>query len=125
MPNLFYYNAKVIRWVDGDTLDIELDLGFKISMTKRIRLLGINAPEIKTASGKKVKTFCEEYLPAGKEFIFKSYRDKKGGYGRLLGTIFKQGSTKSLNELLLESKMALRYRTPSMRRLKEEFIYTC
>ena len=48
LPRLFCYNAKVSRVVDGDTVDADLDLGFKVFTKQRIRLYGINAPESRT-----------------------------------------------------------------------------
>ena len=45
---MYNYNAKCIKVVDGDTIDAEIDLGFDIKVTKRIRLAGINAPESRT-----------------------------------------------------------------------------
>ena len=109
----YCYNARVIRWIDGDTLEAEIDLGFKISMTKIIRLLGINTPEKGKEGHSEALLFCDNLLPPLSDFIFKSYKDRDGKYGRLLGTVFLNDHSMSLNERLLENKMSEYYNTPS------------
>jgi len=92
----YIYQATLERVVDGDTVDIVIDLGFSTFRRERIRLYGVDAPEINTEAGKiakgavekwfwdKPKFFIETIVADGKNF---SKRDK---YGRYLGTIAKQ-----------------------------------
>lgn len=84
---MYTYNATVVKIVDGDTIDAEIDLGFDIKIKKRIRLSGINAPESRTrnlaekALGLKAKERLIE-LCVG---TFKIKSLGKGKYGRILG----------------------------------------
>ena len=92
---MYEYNAKVLRIVDGDTLDVDIDLGFGVWIHKeRIRLEGIDTPESRTRDleEKKFGLLSKEYvrnlLPVGSivKLICKSY-DSKGKFGRILGDI--------------------------------------
>jgi len=62
------YSAKVERWVDGDTVDLDIDLGFDIRYNQRVRLYGINTPETRTRNleekkkGLEAKAFVEDYV---------------------------------------------------------------
>jgi len=87
------YQATLERVVDGDTVDIVIDLGFSTFRKERIRLYGIDAPEINTEAGKLAKGFVEEWFWDNPKFFIEtivaegknvSKRDK---YGRYLGTI--------------------------------------
>lgn len=114
---LYHYKAKVVKIVDGDTIDIQIQLGFHITVEKRVRLFGVNTPEtygVKKTSeeyqaGMKAKEFVEHFL-AGKECLVRTYLDKHGEskhgkYGRLLAEIFV--SDISLNEKLLSEGLAV------------------
>ena len=88
MPKPFYYNCTLDRVVDGDTIDVNIDLGFDIVLTKqRVRLAGIDTPESRTrnlaekALGLKAKDRLIELC--GKELQVQSLG--KGKYGRILG----------------------------------------
>lgn len=92
---MYEYNAKVLRIVDGDTLDVDIDLGFGVWIHKeRIRLEGIDTPESRTRDleEKKFGLLSKEYvrnlLPVGSivKLVCKSY-DSKGKFGRILGDI--------------------------------------
>ena len=63
--NLYNYAATVNRVVDGDTLDLTVDLGFRIQHGLRLRLLGINTPELNTREGHVAKEFVQHLLPVG------------------------------------------------------------
>ena len=89
----YIYQATLERVVDGDTVDIVIDLGFSTFRKERIRLYGIDAPEINTEAGKLAKGFVEEWFWDNPKFLVEtivaegknvSKRDK---YGRYLGTI--------------------------------------
>ena len=92
---MFEYKAKVLRVVDGDTVDLEVDLGFRTLMRDRFRLSGIDTPEtygVKKGSeeykaGMKAKEWLEEKI-GGEIILIKTHKDKRGKYGRWLCEIF-------------------------------------
>ncbi|MBV22757.1 MAG: nuclease [Euryarchaeota archaeon] len=94
---MYEYKCKILRVVDGDTVDIDIDLGFGIWVHKeRVRMMGIDTPESRTKDltekqfGLASKARLKELLPIGsiqilKTEIDKSGEDKKGKFGRILG----------------------------------------
>jgi len=107
--NPYIYKAKLDRVVDGDTVDAWIDLGFNTWVFKRIRLLGIDAPETRTrdleekAAGFLTKDRLVEILgEKDSPFILES--NSVGKYGRVLGTIWK--NEKNINRLLLDEGLA-------------------
>ena len=84
---LFTYQPKEIQVIDGDTLDIVLDLGFHITHMIRVRLKGINAPEMRTEAGKKSKQFVIDWLKENPLVVVKTIKDSKEKYGRYLAII--------------------------------------
>ena len=107
----YFYEATLVRVIDGDTIDVELDLGFGISYKTRLRLYGINCPEINTEKGKKARTFVESVL-TNRKFYVKTIKDRKGKYGRYLAIIFiiDNGDMESLNKMLANKGLAKEYR---------------
>ena len=81
---MYTYNATVIRVVDGDTVDVTIDLGFDVSLAARFRLFGLNAPEKWTVEGKLSAARLSELLPVGSEVVVKSEKDRREKYGRYL-----------------------------------------
>jgi len=105
--SLYFYKAIVTKVYDGDTITVDLDLGCNVIFSDaKIRLLGINTPEIREISGIEVRDYVAKRI-LGKEVIIKTKKDKRGKYGRLLGTIFYKGD--NINAELLEKGMALPY----------------
>ena len=112
---MYEYKAKLIRVVDGDTIDAEIDLGFKIFIKERIRFAGIDTPESRTrhkhekswglAAKCRVKDLLE-YEDA--EFTLTTELQKKGKFGRILGSVILTDGT-SLSEILLDEKLAIPY----------------
>ena len=88
---MYEYSATIRRVVDGDTVDVTLDLGFDILYNSRIRLHGIDTPESRTRDleekkyGLAAKAFVEDYLPVGSIRTLTTVKDKAGKYGRILG----------------------------------------
>ena len=109
---MYEYKAKLIKIIDGDTIDAEIDLGFKISIRKRIRFLGINAPETRTRdldekqAGLKAKSRLETLFDAS-EGVFTLKSHGVGKFGRVLGEIFIENT--NINELLLNEGLASKY----------------
>jgi micrococcal nuclease len=111
---LYTYKIKEITKIyDGDTITAVIDLGMFISITEKIRLMGINTPEIRgeeRSEGLKSKAWLEETLGdaiiADKEIYVKTVLDKKGKYGRLLGYLYIEGQDISVNEQLVKAGFA-------------------
>ena len=116
---MYEYKCKILRVVDGDTVDIDIDLGFGIWMHKeRVRMMGIDTPESRTRD-KVEKTFglaskdrLKELLPIGstqhlKTEIDRSGEDKKGKFGRILGDFIVD--EKRCTDILVEEGYAVVY----------------
>jgi micrococcal nuclease len=83
----YVYDAKITRVIDGDTFDFKIDLGFSINVKERLRLYGVNTPEIKgeeKPEGDRVKTYVTKLI-LGKTFKIRVY--KKGKYGRYVADL--------------------------------------
>ena len=112
---MYEYRATIRRVVDGDTVDVTLDLGFNILYNSRIRLLGINTPESRTRDlqekklGLAAKERVKELCPVGSKVMLKTTKDGRGKFGRILGEIFVEGVVQSLNQLLVEEGHAVEY----------------
>jgi micrococcal nuclease len=103
---MFEYEAKILRVIDGDTVEAEVDLGFRVKMTMKLRLATINAPEISTAEGKKTKAVLVNAIE-GKKVTILSLKDKQEKYGRYLAHIICDKVF--INEWLVEQKLAEKY----------------
>lgn len=101
----YLYQAEIARWVDADTVDCIVDLGFNIKAHHRFRLLGINAPEKRTEEGKKAKAYVEEAYPVGTAVVLESY--KQGKFGRWLAKVICNDII--VNEDLIRSGFAVEY----------------
>ena len=114
---MYEYNIKkVTKVVDGDTIDVDIDLGFNISYTQRVRLAGIDTPESRTkdlrekALGLEVKDKIKKLIESAKTVIIKTeLPDSTEKYGRILGWVYLDGAAKSLNEQLIEEGYAWGY----------------
>ena len=109
---MYEYRAFVRKVYDGDTITVDIDLGFDVILkNQKIRLSKINTPEIRGKSreeGIKVRDIVRSRI-ANKWIIIKTSKDKKGKYGRWLGEIYCDGSSESLNQWLLEEGYAKKY----------------
>ena len=110
---MYKYEATVRRWVDGDTVDVDIDLGFGLIFhNQRLRLYGIDAYESRTRDldekekGLAAKAFVNEMAPVGSKITIVTY--KEGKYGRILAEVFLDDYT-NLNMLLTEKGHAERY----------------
>ena len=111
MVKPFVYNCKLDRVIDGDTVDVDLDLGFSVILAKqRVRLAGIDTPESRTrdlvekALGLKAKKMLIELCSDG--FVVESLG--KGKYGRILGVLY-DAEGNSLNQKLIDADLAVEY----------------
>jgi micrococcal nuclease len=113
----YVYRIKSVgRVVDGDTIDADIDLGFDISLTKRIRLAGIDSPESRTtnlkekALGLESKEWLKKSLEGAKDIIIKTEKpDSTEKYGRIIGHLFINGQETSLNNQMIDEGYALAY----------------
>lgn len=110
---MYEYNCKIVRVVDGDTVDVDVDLGFNLwKHGERIRLFGIDTEEVRTkdaeekASGLEAKAAVERMLHKGG--TYRLVTEEKDKYGRYLGYIYVAGKV-SVNDALLRAGLAVPY----------------
>ena len=120
---MYEYPCKIVRVVDGDTVDVDIDLGFSHWIhNERIRLYGVDTPECRTrdaeekAAGLLAKKFVEEALHVGGTYTLTT--KEKGKFGRYLGTIYLTEKT-SINAALVKERLAVPYFGQSKVRVKE------
>ncbi len=114
----YIYRVKeVLKIVDGDTIDANIDLGFDISLTKRVRLNGIDTPESRTtdlkekALGLEVKEWLKHKLEGAKDILIKTQLpDSTEKYGRILGNLYINNESLSLNEQMVNTGYAWSYK---------------
>jgi len=111
-----YYVKKVTKVVDGDTIDVEIDLGFDISFSSRVRLAGIDTPESRTlnkmekALGLEAKAYLKSQIDSAKTIVIKTEKiNSSEKYGRILGWLFLDGSEVSMNQKMIEDGHAWGY----------------
>ena len=111
----FYYGCTVRRVIDGDTIDVDADLGFDVSIKLRLRFAGINTPESRTrnleekALGKAATAFLKETLESADAVEFESH--ERGKFGRVLATPFtvKCGKRTDICTLMIREGHAREY----------------
>lgn len=111
-----YYVKKVSKVVDGDTIDVDIDLGFDISFSSRVRLAGIDTPESRTTDrmekslGIESKDYLKKAIDASKTVVIKTEKmDSSEKYGRILGWVFLDESEISINQKMIDEGYAWGY----------------
>jgi len=111
---MYEYGCTVERVVDGDTIDVILDLGFDIRFKSRVRLYGIDTPESRTRNkdekvrGKMAGAFLKEAVDNGIKVVIETkLKDSRGKYGRVLGNVVVDGV--NINESMIENFLAVAY----------------
>jgi len=111
-----YYVRKVENVVDGDTIDVLIDLGFDILFASRVRLAGIDTPESRTkdlaekALGLEAKEYLKKHLKDAKSVVIKTEKmDSSEKYGRILGWVYINDDTVSLNDMMINDGYAWGY----------------
>jgi micrococcal nuclease len=111
-----YYVKKVENVVDGDTIDVVIDLGFDIMFASRVRLAGIDTPESRTkdlkekALGLESKEYLKKHLKDAKSVVIKTEKmDSSEKYGRILGWLYVNGETESVNDKMINDGYAWGY----------------
>ena len=130
-----YRVNKVIKVVDGDTIDVILDMGFDIMYKQRVRLFGIDTPESRTRDkeekkyGKAASAFLKEHLKLGTVYL-RTYKDGKGKFGRILGEFWVEehnethniSAKTNINQLMIEARHAVAYHGQSKEEIAEQHI---
>ena len=111
-----YFVKEVTKVVDGDTIDVVIDLGFSIMYASRVRLAGIDTPESRTADrvekelGLESKKYLAERLKTAKRIVIKTEKlDSSEKYGRILGWLYLDGDTVSVNNEMIKYGYAWGY----------------
>ena len=108
---MYEYQAKLHSVYDGDTIRLDIDLGFGVWLNKQtIRLAGIDAPELRGTereNGLKAKEALNEMLQKAKSISLRTFRDKKGKYGRWIAIIYADNT--NVNEWMIENGFAKVY----------------
>ena len=113
----YVYRVKSVnRVVDGDTIDVDIDLGFNVSLAKRVRLASIDTPESRTkdlvekAYGIQSKEWLKRKLEFANNIIIKTeLPDSTEKYGRILGYLYIDEDSKSLNQSMIDEGYAWEY----------------
>lgn len=121
---MYTYKIKEItKVVDGDTLDAIIDLGFGITKKERIRIAAIDAPETRTRNlhekklGFEAKAWLKKHVEYCDNVIIKT--EKEGKYGRILGWIYTDEFSISLNEVMIEKGYAWTYTGKKVKNFEE------
>jgi micrococcal nuclease len=115
VKRLYNYNARVTRVVDGDTFDATIDLGFDVNLNVRIRMAGINTPEMKSRlvaerqKAAKAKDFLTDKL-TGKDILLDSSGQDK--YGRWIGVVHL--GKENVNDTMIAEDLAVKYMEEKM-----------
>ena len=123
---MYEYNVKVVKVIDGDTVDVDIDLGFGVWLHKeRVRLYGIDTPESRTKDleekkyGLAAKEFLTKWVTSG-GVTLKTFKVKRGKFGRILGELWCFNT--NVNEKMIEEHHAVRYTGQSKKYIVEEHL---
>ena len=127
------YKCTILRVVDGDTVDVDIDLGFGVWMRKeRIRVLGIDTPESRTRDkvekvyGNLAKDFVEDFLPVGSVQVLQTEKDGTGKFGRILGKFLVYDKVTDremhLGDIMIREHLAVKYDGQSKEDIAEQHI---
>ena len=124
---MYEYGCQVTRVVDGDTIDVDLDLGFDIIYKCRVRLYGIDTPESRTRNkdekvrGKLAAKFLKDAILNGKNVILQTQlKDSKGKFGRVLASVVVDGI--NINQRMVTNHLAVRYEGQSKKDIQLEHL---
>ena len=128
---MYEYRCTVVKIIDGDTVDVDIDLGFGVWMKKqRIRMFGIDTPESRTRDleekkyGLAAKDFMTKMLDDDGGITLKTYKDAEGKFGRILGELWRTTNyaDKSINQYLIDKHHAVEYFGQSKELIEEQHI---
>ena len=132
---MYEYPCKIVKVIDGDTADVDIDLGFGVWLKKqRIRFYGVDTPESRTSDkeekvyGLMAKEFVQKHLPLDSIQVLRTRKDGKGKYGRILGEFLYEYEydgvmiKSTVNEELIKTHNAVRYFGQSKDDIAEEHL---
>ena len=128
---MYEYRCKVVKIVDGDTVDVDIDLGFGVWLKKeRIRMFGIDTPESRTRDldekkyGLMAKDYITKLLDDEGGIVLKTRKDAEGKYGRILGELWRTTdfADRSINQIMIEKHHAVSYHGQSKEDIAEQHI---
>ena len=130
---MYEYKCKIVKIIDGDTVDVDIDLGFGVWLHKeRIRLYGIDTPESRTRDleekkfGLKAKELVETFMPVGSIQTLITEKDKSGKFGRILGKFRVHEPHLDryiiLNNFMVDNHYAVEYNGQSKQEIAEEHL---
>ena len=128
---MYEYRSKIVKIIDGDTVDVDIDLGFGVWMHKeRIRLYGIDTPESRTRDldekkyGLIAKGWIEKFMPVGSMQTLITQKDKSGKFGRILGKFRVNDGHYDiiLNDWMISNHHAVAYYGQSKQDIAEQHI---
>jgi micrococcal nuclease len=115
---MYEYRVEIVKVIDGDTVDVNIDLGFGVWMkNERVRLYGIDTPESRTTDkaekiyGNIAKQYLKDSLKKGVP-VLRTHKDKSGKYGRILGEMLyinEEGEMININQVMIEKHLAVAY----------------
>tara|TARA_A100001388_G_C28751478_1_gene492434 strand:- start:465 stop:884 length:420 start_codon:yes stop_codon:yes gene_type:complete len=125
--SMYEYRVEIVKVIDGDTVDVNIDLGFGVWLHKeRVRLYGIDTPESRTSDkeekvyGLMAKDFLIEWISAGNVTLKTKTYDAKGKFGRILGELWVFDT--NLNQKMIDEHHAVAYHGQSKQEIAEQHI---
>lgn len=130
---MYEYRCTIDRVIDGDTVDVDIDLGFGVWLRKeRVRMYGIDTPESRTRDlvekkyGLAAKDFVLSFLPVGSTQTLRTKKDDKGKFGRILGEFVvydaKKDVLRTLNQIMIDEHYGVKYHGQSKQEIEEEHL---
>ena len=127
---MYRYKVDIVKVIDGDTVDVDIDLGFGMVYKKqRVRLKGIDTPESRTRNleekkfGLAAKAYLKEQLTGEDSYThIELVSHDKGKFGRILGELFVGGSSCSINQLMIDKHHAAPYDGQSKEQIAENHL---
>ena len=130
---MYEYRCKIVKVIDGDTVDVDIDLGFGVWLHKeRVRLYGIDTPESRTRDleekkyGLMAKELVQTLMPVGSTQTLITEKDKSGKFGRILGKFRVHEPHLDryviLNEFMIDNWYGVRYYGQSKQKIAEEHL---
>jgi micrococcal nuclease len=111
-----YFVKEIKNVIDGDTIDVVIDLGFDILFASRVRLAGIDTPESRTTDkaektlGLESKDYLKKHLKDAKSVVIKTEKmNSSEKFGRILGWLYVNGDTESVNDKMINDGYAWGY----------------
>ncbi len=124
---MYEYKVEIVKVIDGDTVDVNVDLGFGVWLHKeRVRLYGIDTPESRTSDvtekiyGLAAKEFLTKWIKAGNVTLKTHEYDAKGKFGRILGELWYNDI--NINQKMIQEYHAVAYHGQSKEKIAEEHL---